>query len=394
MLYDALIIGAGPAGATTALLLAQAGWSVAIVEKKSFPRRKVCGEFISATSLPLLQKLGLADRYLAEAGPEIKRVGLYAGKSIITANMPPNENPSHQWGRAFGRDHLDTLLLEAAIAAGAHCWQPGEIQTLQRDNNISHCEILSNNTTSTITARTVILAHGSWERSLLSKPAPEHKSADLLAFKAHFTNANLATDLMPLIAFPGGYGGIVHTDGGKITLSCCIRRDALQKIRKRYQLAAAEAVLQHINDTCAGARNILQHAQRQGMWLAAGPIRPGIRKRYKNENFYVGNLTGEAHPIVAEGISMAMQSAWLLAEILIAHQHEIIAGNNANAGEVYAKRWREHFTTRIAAAAVFAQFAMRPWLIKPMLPLFSYFPRLLSLATKLSGKIKQVVPAN
>ena len=56
-LFDAIIIGAGPAGATLACLLSQAGWSVAIVEKKNFPRRKVCGEFISATSLPLLQKI-------------------------------------------------------------------------------------------------------------------------------------------------------------------------------------------------------------------------------------------------------------------------------------------------------------------------------------------------
>jgi flavin-dependent dehydrogenase len=41
--YDALIIGAGVAGSTAAILLAQAGWSVAIMEKHRFPRRKVCG---------------------------------------------------------------------------------------------------------------------------------------------------------------------------------------------------------------------------------------------------------------------------------------------------------------------------------------------------------------
>src|SRR5262245_14089568 len=51
---DALIVGAGPAGSAAALLLARAGWSVALIEKAEFPRRKVCGEFISATSLPLL----------------------------------------------------------------------------------------------------------------------------------------------------------------------------------------------------------------------------------------------------------------------------------------------------------------------------------------------------
>src|SRR5262245_17700806 len=70
--YEALVLGGGPAGATAALLLARAGWHVAIVEKSTFPRRKVCGEFISATTLPLLRALGIADSYLALAGPEVR----------------------------------------------------------------------------------------------------------------------------------------------------------------------------------------------------------------------------------------------------------------------------------------------------------------------------------
>ncbi len=67
--HDAIVIGGGPAGATAALLLARAGWSVAVVEKDEFPRRKVCGEFISATSMPLLHELGLLDDFVQRAGP-------------------------------------------------------------------------------------------------------------------------------------------------------------------------------------------------------------------------------------------------------------------------------------------------------------------------------------
>src|SRR5437762_13685867 len=78
MTYDAIVIGAGPAGSTSARLLAQAGWSVALVEKTAFPRRKVCGEFISATSLPLVQDGGIGAEFFAAAGPEIRRVGLFA----------------------------------------------------------------------------------------------------------------------------------------------------------------------------------------------------------------------------------------------------------------------------------------------------------------------------
>jgi len=57
MNHDAIVIGGGPAGTTVALLLARAGWSVALVERKSFPRRKVCGEYLSATNLPLFDHL-------------------------------------------------------------------------------------------------------------------------------------------------------------------------------------------------------------------------------------------------------------------------------------------------------------------------------------------------
>ncbi len=87
-IMDALIIGGGPAGATAALLLARSGWSVGVIEKKKFPRRKVCGEFISATNLSLLQELGLAEFYLSGGGPEVKRVGLYAADALLATKMP------------------------------------------------------------------------------------------------------------------------------------------------------------------------------------------------------------------------------------------------------------------------------------------------------------------
>src|SRR5215471_14610813 len=76
MRYDALVIGAGPAGAVAARLLAKAGWHVALVEKAGFPRRKVCGEFISAATLPILEACGIGDAFFANAGPPVARVGI------------------------------------------------------------------------------------------------------------------------------------------------------------------------------------------------------------------------------------------------------------------------------------------------------------------------------
>src|SRR5205085_5000595 len=86
--YDALVIGGGPGGATAARLLAKAGWSVAVVEKTQFPRRKVCGEYLAPTNYPLLQQLGILDDFLQSAGPEVRRIELVLKGSTITSPMP------------------------------------------------------------------------------------------------------------------------------------------------------------------------------------------------------------------------------------------------------------------------------------------------------------------
>src|SRR5260370_18710446 len=112
--FDALVLGGGPGGAATALLLARAGWSVAVIERKEFPRRKVCGEYLSATNLPLLDYLGLGEVFRATAGPEVRRVGLFAGSAMLTAEIPRPGGRTTDWGRALGREHLDTRLLAQA----------------------------------------------------------------------------------------------------------------------------------------------------------------------------------------------------------------------------------------------------------------------------------------
>src|SRR5450631_3586319 len=56
---DALVIGAGPAGASVSIRLAQAGWRVVLVEQHEYPRQKVCGECIAAGNMTLIDELGI-----------------------------------------------------------------------------------------------------------------------------------------------------------------------------------------------------------------------------------------------------------------------------------------------------------------------------------------------
>jgi flavin-dependent dehydrogenase len=392
--FDALVIGGGPAGATSALLLAKAGWSVALVEKSIFPRAKVCGEFLSATNLPLLRHLGVAEAFLELAGPEVRQVGLFTGDHIVTADMPRPRNGggTNGWGRALGRDRLDTLLLQLAAAAGAHIWQPWSVVELVNNKGGYTCQAVGrqSNESRDLQARIVIAAHGSWEPGHLptNPPRPAARPSDLFGFKAHFLDSGLPVGLMPLLAFPGGYGGMVHSDHGRVSLSCCIRRDQLKIARRAAgPVRAGEAVLAHIQKSCRAAREALAGARLEDDWLSAGPIQPGVRRSGFDGIFLVGNAAGEAHPVVAEGIGMAMQSAWLLCQCLTSRSVDVLSDQVLDAvRRDYAVAWRRTLAPRIHAAALIAHWAMRPSAVACALPLLRLFPAVLTAGARFSGK--------
>ncbi|MEJ0007600.1 MAG: hypothetical protein WDM77_14850 [Steroidobacteraceae bacterium] len=111
-----------------------------------------------------------------------------------------------------------------------------------------------------------------------------------------------------------------------------------------------------------------EHAERVP-WLAAGaPLNPGIHLQSDDEVFRIGNAAGEAHPIIGEGMSMALQSAWVLCgHLLGAGKPHATASHSVQRRlhEAYEADWRRFFARRLHLAAAFAQIAMRPSLFAP-----------------------------
>lgn len=370
--FDVLVVGAGPAGSTAALRLAQRGLRVALVEKAAFPRRKVCGEFISAGTWNLLEAMDIGSDLAKVAGPEIERVGLFARDVALEAPMPRSRGAASR-GRAVGRHHLDTWLRDAAVRAGAEPMQPACVRSLERgDAGLEALVEGADGASERMAARFVVDAHGSWERDPRGAAKRPARDSDLLGFKARLLGTRLPEGLMPLVLFPGGYGGAVHTGSQAVSFSCCIRRDVLARIR-HGEASAGEAVFAHVARHCRAVRESLGGSQPEGAWLAAGPIHPGIRPAYADGVFAVGNAAGEAHPLIADGISMAIQSAWLLAEAI-------------GDGPGYARAWRRQFSFRVRASQAFAALTAAPATAAMSIELLRRWPALLTLGAAWGGK--------
>jgi geranylgeranyl reductase family protein len=116
-LYDALVVGAGPAGAHLAYLLARTGRRVAILDKQRFPREKVCGGGLSRKAIALLD-LDIApvvQRWLRGA------FLTYQNRSTIA------KDPTPAPGCTVLRSEFDAMLLARARDAGARFFGETEL---------------------------------------------------------------------------------------------------------------------------------------------------------------------------------------------------------------------------------------------------------------------------
>ncbi|MGI9174828.1 MAG: NAD(P)/FAD-dependent oxidoreductase [Rhodothermales bacterium] len=132
--HDAIIVGAGPGGATAAAFLAEQGRRVLLLDKSTFPRDKVCGDAISGKSVDVLRRLGLVDRVM-----QTKQVGSWGvtfggpyGDEVAIPFTKELDKPVPP-GFVCAREVFDQVLFEKAVQAGADVRQGVTVKRLLRE---------------------------------------------------------------------------------------------------------------------------------------------------------------------------------------------------------------------------------------------------------------------
>ena len=288
MSFDAAIVGAGPAGSATAILLARAGWSVALIERQAFPRRKVCGECVAASNFALLDALGVGAEFERRAGAELRRVALLRGGDSGRRRVA--------WRRSRG----PALGSRARPRTARHACSPTPPRPPVRPA-CSRARCRRSTAPGAFRSAAAAVASGASSRSprawsslrtargnRLPAERDEQREAraasDLFAFKANFRDAAIAADLLPVLSFAGGYGGMVVADDDLATLACCVRADRLQALRGAQSGASAGAVVEAmLRRECAGVRDCARRSRarrtvdRERAAQARHPSRPGRR---------------------------------------------------------------------------------------------------------------------
>ncbi len=117
---DCVVVGAGPAGSLTALLLARAGFQVILLDRQAFPRAKPCGDCISPPANILLEQLGLLPDVLASQPAALRGWRIFApsGTSFAARFSDTTQDSRLHVGLAMPRALFDAVLLEGARSAG------------------------------------------------------------------------------------------------------------------------------------------------------------------------------------------------------------------------------------------------------------------------------------
>lgn len=375
-LYDAVIVGGGPAGTSVAIHLAASGARVLLAEQKLFPRAKLCGEFISPECLKHFERLGVAEKMADAGGAELMETVFYSrnGRRVSV----PTEWFGSGAVRALGlsRAEMDARLLTRAHEVGVCVLDETKAVGLLMDKGHvrgvrlqRRGEVLESRSLITIDAsgRSRALARRI-EKEQHPKRRRRKASAPLVAFKAHLENANGAPDACEIYLYRGGYGGLSRVESGLSNL-CFIAsaRDV------RTFGGDPEKVMRAVVLKNSRAAHTLAQANVRTGWLAVALEEFGQRSVHPASGMLtVGDAASFIDPFTGSGMLMALESGELAARTIVRHLSQL--GSDDSIDKLacdYRTQYDEMFGARLRVSALMRSAAFVPRLAELLIVLLS-----------------------
>ena len=366
--YDVIIIGAGPAGSSAAIRLAERGVRVLLLEEKRMPRGKLCGEFITPECFPTLERLGVMGRMLERGAQKITRLSLVvsSGKTVRTDIGEMSETAD--WAMSLSRARFDQVLFERAREVGAHCLEGIAVKQCLFDNDEAHrieAMSLAEGKPVHFEAPLVVDASGRNSRLMVgrSERVAGQRGSRLYALKGHLSGVEGINEQVELYFFPQGYGGLSMVEDGLVNL-CFIANEGTFKSAG----GDAERIVEHTIMENRLARERLRASRIAGKWFTVGPLAFGRRRLSQNGILAVGDASGMIDPFTGTGIQIALRTGEIAAEAILASLSPGSTGYVKKSAQVisrdvlarYAARYETEFGKRMKVAGLLRAVAFSP----------------------------------
>ncbi len=312
-----MIIGGGPAGTAAAIALARAGQAVTLIERNVDTSDKVCGDFLSAEALAMVEGLGVD----LSAASTISAVRLVHRNRSVTTHLP-------FVARGLSRRVLDEALLRQAQAGGATVLRGYRVSAIEQDRASM---LLSCGSLGRIAAETVFLATGKHE---LRGAGRLGHDTGMVGMKMYFAlAASQLQDLrhhVELILFAGGYAGLQIVEADRAVLCVLLPAVRLRAVSGRWDslLDALTEECPHLLMRLTGARPLLDHPLAvaglpYGYVYTTNRRDPPGLLRLGDQAVVIASLTGD-------GVALALTSGSLAARTWLAggsgsHYHDRLA---------------------------------------------------------------------
>lgn len=357
-----VIAGGGPAGTSLAIRLAQQDFDVTLIERETFPRHKLCGEFISPECLPHFEDLGVLDDMLSAGGERITETRFYApgGRSFAVSSRSFH---SDGFALSISRAKMDVLLMDRAKSLGVKVFEDSSVNGVSM--NEDHIENLTvrrgNGEKLDITSDLYVDATG--RARVLSKLVEKQcrngndrntaNKSLFVGFKSHLNGAKAEKGVCEIYLFPGGYGGLSPIGFGLANHCFLVKSSVAREFGGN-----ADRIVENVVFRNKRAAETLREATPVLDWLAVSVDTFGRQASNRAINLYsVGDSAAFIDPFTGSGMLLAFQSAALLAESVLLHQRA-----PETIGRYYRLNYDLHFARRLRFCSVLRSTAFIPYL--------------------------------